>query len=134
MDSAREGDLRVPKPERPPSRSHPVGHGNQRYIFRCVTLLTLTCILRHSECNSLPIWLSVFYGIENDALCRIVFLYNTVFGMPLFSQADIHNPHSLKFLRYTTLRIITNKAPYKQDRAPQRPPPSLCRIVLPFLA
>ena len=31
VDSAREGDLRVPKPERPPSRSHPVGHGT------CVT-------------------------------------------------------------------------------------------------
>ena len=31
--SAREGDLRVPKPERPPSRSHPVGHGKGRYIF-----------------------------------------------------------------------------------------------------
>ena len=38
--------------------------------LRCVTLLTLACILRYSECNSLPIWLSVFYGIENDSFWR----------------------------------------------------------------
>ena len=31
--SAREGDLKVPKPERPPSRSHPGGHGKECYIF-----------------------------------------------------------------------------------------------------
>ena len=35
--SAREGDLRVPQPERPPSRSHPVGHGRSS---------ALLCVLR----------------------------------------------------------------------------------------
>ena len=33
--SAREGDLRVPQPERPPSRSHPVGHGRSSVLL-CV--------------------------------------------------------------------------------------------------
>ena len=42
VDSAREGDLRVPKPERPPSHSHPVGHGT------CVT---------SSMCNAVDFWL-----------------------------------------------------------------------------
>ena len=48
VDSAREGDLRVPKPERPPSRSHPVGHGT------CVT---------SSMCNTIDfcLYASVFY-------------------------------------------------------------------------
>ena len=47
VDSAREGDLRVPKPERPPSRSHPVGHGT------CVT---------SSMCNT-----------TNFSLCATIF-------------------------------------------------------------
>ena len=37
VDSAREGDLRVPKPERPPSRSHPVGHGKSVTSSMCNT-------------------------------------------------------------------------------------------------
>ena len=52
--SAREGDLRVPKPERP-SRSHPVGHGGVLHI-RCVTWLTFVCMLRYSEWDAVPIW------------------------------------------------------------------------------
>ena len=36
--SAREGDLRVPKPERPPSRSHPVGHGTRVTSSICNTI------------------------------------------------------------------------------------------------
>ena len=54
VDSAREGDLRVPKPERPPSRSHPVGHGRS-YALLCV----LRCWL-----------LSVCCGTQNGTLCR----------------------------------------------------------------
>ena len=38
VDSAREGDLRVPKPERPPSRSHPVGHGTCVTSSMCNTI------------------------------------------------------------------------------------------------
>ena len=38
VDSAREGDLRVPKPERPPSRSHPVGHGTRVTSSMCNTV------------------------------------------------------------------------------------------------
>ena len=38
VDSAREGDLRVPKPERPPSRSHPVGHGTRVTSSMCNTI------------------------------------------------------------------------------------------------
>ena len=36
--SAREGDLKVPKPERPPSRSHPVGHGTRVTSSMCNTI------------------------------------------------------------------------------------------------
>ena len=36
--NAREGDLRVPKPERPPSRSHPVGHGRSVTSSMCNTV------------------------------------------------------------------------------------------------
>ena len=52
--SAREGDLRVPQPERPPSRSHPLGHGRSS---------ALLCVLR--------CWLlSVCCGTQNGTLCR----------------------------------------------------------------
>ena len=54
VDSAREGDLRVPKPERPPSRSHPVGHGKNS---------SLLYVVRY--------WLlSVCCGIQSGTLCR----------------------------------------------------------------
>ena len=54
--SAREGDLRVPQPERPPSRSHPLGHGRSS---------ALLCVLR--------CWLlSVCCGTQNGTLCRSV--------------------------------------------------------------
>ena len=38
VDSAREGDLRVPKPECPPSHSHPVGHGTCVTSSMCNTI------------------------------------------------------------------------------------------------
>ena len=56
--SAREGDLKVPKPERPPSRSHPVGHGKNS---------SLLYVVRY--------WLlSVCCGIQSGTLCRSGFL------------------------------------------------------------
>ena len=56
--SAREGDLKVPKPERPPSRSHPVGHGKS---------------VTSSMCNTVD-FLSVCCGIQSGTLCRSGFL------------------------------------------------------------
>ena len=56
--SAREGDLKVEKPERPPSRSHPVGHG-----------MSVTS----SMCNTVD-FLSVCCGIQSGTLCRSGFL------------------------------------------------------------
>ena len=53
--SAREGDLRVPKPERPPSRSHPVGHGTSVTSSMC-NALTFVCMLRCSVCDAVPNW------------------------------------------------------------------------------
>ena len=68
--SAREGDLRVPQPERPPSRSHPVGHGKSS---------ALLCVLR--------CWLlSVCCGTQNGTLCRSGFCilrYLWWYAMPI---------------------------------------------------
>ena len=65
VDSAREGDLRVPKPERPPSRSHPVGHGKS---------------VTSSMCNTVD-FLSVCCGIQSGTLCRSGFLGSSAFIM-----------------------------------------------------
>ena len=61
--SAREGDLKVPKPERPPSRSHPVGHGKS---------------VTSSMCNTVD-FLSVCCGIQSGTLCRSGFLDSSTF-------------------------------------------------------
>ena len=61
--SAREGDLKVPKPERPPSRSHPVGHGKS---------------VTSSMCNTVD-FLSVCCGIQSGTLCRSGFLGSSIF-------------------------------------------------------
>ena len=68
VDSAREGDLRVPKPERPPSRSHPVGHGT------CVT---------SSMCNTIDfcLYASVF---NNGTLCRRCSSRHTILTVSLY--------------------------------------------------
>ena len=63
--SAREGDLKVPKPERPPSRSHPVGHGKS---------------VTSSMCNTVD-FLSVCCGIQSGTLCRSGFLGSSAFIM-----------------------------------------------------
>ena len=68
--SAREGDLRVPQPERPPSRSHPVGHGRSSallYVLRC-WLLSVCC------------------GTQNGTLCRsgsCILRYLWWYAMPI---------------------------------------------------
>ena len=77
--SAREGDLKVPKPERPPSRSHPVGHGKSVTSSMCNTVDSclyssvfrmqlfadpIFCMLRYSKWFSLPIWFSTCHSIS----------------------------------------------------------------------
>ena len=64
--SAREGDLRVPKPERPPSRSHPVGHGTSVTSSMC-NGLTSVCMLRCWMWYVVPIWFS--YSSVLDVMC-----------------------------------------------------------------
>ena len=64
VDSAREGDLRVPKPERPPSRSHPVGHG------RSVT---------SSMCNTADFSLyAAIFSVERCADSVVMFYYTHI--------------------------------------------------------
>ena len=59
--------------------------------LRCVTQLTLVCILRYSGCSSLPIQSSVCYDIQNASLCRSSFLYATLFKMlPFTNLIHIH--------------------------------------------
>ena len=55
VDSAGEGHLRVPKPERPPSRSHPVGHGTRVTSSMCnaVDFWLYTAVLRMKRCAEL---------------------------------------------------------------------------------
>ena len=69
--SAREGDLKVPKPERPPSRSHPVGHGKSVTSSMCNTVdfCLYAAVLRMERCADL---VSVFFGTYSGTLCRSV--------------------------------------------------------------
>ena len=53
--------------------------------LRCVTQLTLVCILRYSGCSSLPIQSSVCYDIQNGSLCLSGVLYATLFKMLPFT-------------------------------------------------
>ena len=59
VDSAREGDLRVPKPERPPSRSHPVGHGKSVTSSMCNTIdfCLYAAVSRVGRCADLGSWI-----------------------------------------------------------------------------
>ena len=68
--SAREGDLRVPQPERPPSRSHPVGHGKS---------------VTSSMCNTVD-FLSVCCGIQSGTLCRSGFLDSSAFIVECYTE------------------------------------------------
>ena len=56
--SAREGDLRVPQPERPPSRSHPVGHGKSVTSSMCNTVdfCLYAAVSRVGRCADLGSW------------------------------------------------------------------------------
>ena len=56
--SAREGDLKVPKPERPPSRSHPVGHGKSVTSSMCNTVdfCLYAAVSRVGRCADLGSW------------------------------------------------------------------------------
>ena len=57
--SAREGDLKVPKPERPPSRSHPVGHGKSVTSSMCNTVdfCLYAAVSRVGRCADLGSWI-----------------------------------------------------------------------------
>ena len=67
--SAREGDLRVPKPERPPSRSHPVGHGRSVTSSMCNTVdfFLYSAVFRVERCADL---VPGFFGIYSETLRR----------------------------------------------------------------
>ena len=56
--SMREGDLKVPKPERPPSRSHPVGHGKSVTSSMCNTVdfCLYAAVFRVERCADLGSW------------------------------------------------------------------------------
>ena len=74
VDSAREGDLRVPKPERPPSRSHPVGHGKSVTSSMCNTVdfCLYAAVSRVGRCADL---VPVCFGVGRGTLCRFIFIY-----------------------------------------------------------
>ena len=67
--SAREGDLKVPKPERPPSRSHPVGHGKSvtSSICNTVDFCLYAAVFRVERCADL---VPGFFCIYSETLCR----------------------------------------------------------------
>ena len=66
------------KPEGPPPAPPPSWARKEVLHLRCVTQLTLVCILRYSGCSSLPIQSSVCYDIQNGSLCRSGFLHATL--------------------------------------------------------
>ena len=94
------------KPEGPPPPSwarKPVLH------LRCVTQLTLVCILRYSGCSSLPIQSSVCYDIQNGSLCRSSFLYATLFQNASLCRSGVLYATLFKMLPFTNLIPIRFK-------------------------
>lgn len=95
------------KPEGPPPAPSwarkPVLH------LRCVTQLTLVCILRYSGCSSLPIQSSVCYDIQNGSLCRSSFLYATLFQNASLSLSGVLYATLFKILPFTNLIPIRFK-------------------------
>ena len=93
------------KPEGPPPPSwarKPVLH------LRCVTQLTLVCILRYSGCSSLPIQSSVCYDIQNGSLCRSSFLYATLFQNASLCRSGVLYATLFKMLPFTNLIALRN--------------------------
>ena len=71
--------------------------------LRCVTQLTLVCILRYSGCSSLPIQSSVCYDIQNGSLCRSSFLYATLFQNASLCLSGVLYATLFKMLPFTNL-------------------------------
>ena len=77
--------------------------------LRCVTQLTLVCILRYSGCSSLPIQSSVCYDIQNGSLCRSSFLYATLFQNASLCLSGVLYATLFKMLPFTYLIHIHYK-------------------------
>ena len=77
--------------------------------LRCVTQLTLVCILRYSGCSSLPIQSSVCYDIQNGSLCRSSFLYATLFQNASLCLSGVLYATLFKMLPFTNLIPIRFK-------------------------
>ena len=77
--------------------------------LRCVTQLTLVCILRYSGCSSLPIQSSVCYDIQNGSLCRSSFLYATLFQNASLCLSGVLYATLFKILPFTNLIPIRFK-------------------------
>lgn len=77
--------------------------------LRCVTQLTLVCILRYSGCSSLPIQSSVCYDIQNGSLCRSSFLYATLFQNASLCLSGVLYATLFKMLPFTNLIHIHYK-------------------------
>ena len=104
-----EGHLRVPKPEDPPPAPPPSWARKPVLHLRCVTQLTLVCILRYSGCSSLPIQSSVCYDIQNGSLCRSSFLYATLFQNASLCLSGVLYATLFKMLPFTYLIHIHYK-------------------------
>lgn len=98
------------KPEGPPPAPPPPSWARKPVLhLRCVTQLTLVCILRYSGCSSLPIQSSVCYDIQNGSLCRSSFLYATLFQNASLCLSGVLYATLFKILSFTNLIPIRFK-------------------------
>lgn len=98
------------KPEGPPPAPPPPSWARKPVLhLRCVTQLTLVCILRYSGCSSLPIQSSVCYDIQNGSLCRSSFLYATLFQNASLCLSGVLYATLFKILPFTNLIPIRFK-------------------------
>lgn len=97
------------KPEGPPPAPPPSWARKPVLHLRCVTQLTLVCILRYSGCSSLPIQSSVCYDIQNGSLCRSSFLYATLFQNASLCLSGFLHATLFKILPFTNLIPIRFK-------------------------
>lgn len=98
------------KPEGPSPCTPPPSWARKPVLhLRCVTQLTLVCILRYSGCSSLPIQSSVCYDIQNGSLCRSSFLYATLFQNASLCLSGVLYATLFKILSFTNLIPIRFK-------------------------
>lgn len=96
--------------------------------LRCVTQLTLVCILRYSGCSSLPIQSSVCYDIQNGSLCRSSFLYATLFQNASLCLSGVLYATLFKILPFTNLIL------YALRNSPQPGQGAIAPASVPLLA